>query len=71
VRTLHPISAWPEIVRLYRLTLDYETSKNTAPAYNIAPTDEAPFVTAGDDGNHKLRKEPLGFDFHIRQSCAS
>jgi putative SOS response-associated peptidase YedK len=47
---------WPEIVRLYRLTLDYEISKNTAQAYNIAPTLDVPFVTAGDDGNHKLRE---------------
>jgi putative SOS response-associated peptidase YedK len=29
---------WSEIVQLYRLTLDYEINKNTAPAYNIAPT---------------------------------
>jgi putative SOS response-associated peptidase YedK len=47
---------WSEIVRLYRLTLDYEISKNTAPAYNIAPTVDVTFVTAGDDGNHKLRE---------------
>jgi putative SOS response-associated peptidase YedK len=33
---------WPEIVRLYRLTLAYEINKNTAPAYNIAPTVEVP-----------------------------
>jgi putative SOS response-associated peptidase YedK len=47
---------WSEIVRLYRLTLDYEINKNTAPAYNIAPTVDVPFVTAGEDGNHKLRE---------------
>jgi putative SOS response-associated peptidase YedK len=47
---------WSEIVRLYRLTLDYEISKNTAPAYNIAPTVEVPFVSAGENGDHKLRE---------------
>jgi putative SOS response-associated peptidase YedK len=47
---------WSEIVRLYRLTLDYEINKNTAPAYNIAPTVDVPFVTDGDDGNYKLRE---------------
>jgi hypothetical protein len=26
---------WSEIVRLYRLTLEYEINKNTAPAYKI------------------------------------
>jgi putative SOS response-associated peptidase YedK len=47
---------WSEIVRLYRLTLDYEISKNTTPAYNIAPTVEVPFVIAGEDGSHRLRE---------------
>lgn len=47
---------WQEIVRLYRLTLDYEISKNTAPAYNIAPTVEVPFVPAGDNGSQRLRE---------------
>jgi hypothetical protein len=37
---------WPEIVGLYRLTLDYETGKNIAPAYNIAPAVDVPFVAA-------------------------
>jgi putative SOS response-associated peptidase YedK len=46
---------WSELHRLYRLTLDWETGRNTAPRYNIAPTDEVPFITAGEDGNHKLR----------------
>lgn len=45
---------WPEIVRLYRLTLDFEIGKNTAPAYNIAPTVDVPLVTAGEEGGHGL-----------------
>jgi putative SOS response-associated peptidase YedK len=48
---------WPEIVRLYRLTLNWEINKNTAPAYNIAPTVEVPFVTAdGETANQRLRE---------------
>jgi putative SOS response-associated peptidase YedK len=47
---------WPEIVGLYRLTLDYETGKNIAPAYNIAPAVDVPFVAAGDDGGQRLRE---------------
>jgi hypothetical protein len=31
---------WSVIVRLDRLTLDYEISKNTALAYNIVPTED-------------------------------
>jgi hypothetical protein len=45
---------WSEVHRLYRLTLDWEKQRNDAPAYNIAPTDQVPFVTAGEDGAHKL-----------------
>jgi putative SOS response-associated peptidase YedK len=48
--------SWSEISRLYRLTTDWERQRNDAPAYNIAPTVDVPFVTAGDDGNHKLRE---------------
>lgn len=47
---------WSEVHRLYRLTLDYEKQKNTAPAYNIAPTQEVHFITAGENGAHKLRE---------------
>ncbi|WP_353645093.1 SOS response-associated peptidase [Mesorhizobium sp. WSM2239] len=47
---------WSEIHRLYRLTLDWEKQRNDEPAYNIAPTDEVVFVTAGEGGNHKLRE---------------
>ena len=52
----HPI---PVLVRdraLYRLTAPAETGRNDAPAYNIAPTDPVPFVTAGENGTHKLRE---------------
>ena len=47
---------WSEIHRLYRLTRDWEKQRNDAPAYNIAPTDQVPFVTAGENGAHKLRE---------------
>lgn len=47
---------WAEIHQLYRLTTPQETQRNDAPQYNIAPTDDVPFVTAGEDGNHKLRE---------------
>ena len=42
--------SWSEIVRLYRLTAPAETGRNDAPAYNVAPTDPVPFVTAGKNG---------------------
>jgi putative SOS response-associated peptidase YedK len=48
--------SWAEIHRLYRLTTDWERQKNTEPAYNIAPTEDVLFVTAGENGNHKLRE---------------
>ncbi|TIV13259.1 MAG: SOS response-associated peptidase, partial [Mesorhizobium sp.] len=48
--------SWSEISRLYRLTTDWERQRNDAPAYNIAPTEEVVFVTASEDGNHKLRE---------------
>ena len=47
---------WAEIHGLYRLTLDWEKQRNDEPQYNIAPTEEVPFVTAGENGNHKLRQ---------------
>ena len=48
--------SWSEIVRLYRLTAPAETGRNDAPAYNVAPTDPVPFVTAGENGAHRLRE---------------
>ncbi|MEO5326189.1 SOS response-associated peptidase [Mesorhizobium sp. CC13] len=48
--------SWSEIHRLYRLTTDWERQRNDAPAYNIAPTEDVVFVTAGENGNHKLRE---------------
>ena len=48
--------SWSEIVRLYRLTAPAELGRNDAPAYNVAPTDPVPFVTAGENGAHKLRE---------------
>jgi putative SOS response-associated peptidase YedK len=38
---------WSEIHALYRLTLPAETRRNDEPRYNIAPTQDVPFVTAG------------------------
>jgi putative SOS response-associated peptidase YedK len=47
---------WSEIHRLYRLTASADVGRNDAPRYNIAPTEEVPFVTAGENGGHKLRQ---------------
>jgi putative SOS response-associated peptidase YedK len=58
-----------EIVRLYRLTLDYEIDKNTAPAFNIAPTVDVPFVTASEHGNHKLRRGAGGWCRGEQKRC--
>ena len=44
---------WSEI---YRLTAPAEIGRNDEPRYNIAPTQDVPFFTAGDDGNHRLRE---------------
>lgn len=48
--------SWSEIHRLYRLTAPAETGRNDQARYNIAPTDQVPFVTQGENGNHKLRE---------------
>ena len=48
--------SWSEIVRLYRLTAPAELGRNDAPAFNVAPTDSVPFVTAGENGAHRLRE---------------
>ncbi|GAB4072286.1 SOS response-associated peptidase [Ancylobacter sonchi] len=47
---------WAEIHALYRLTLDWEKGRNDAPRYNIAPTQDVPFVTAGENGAQRLRE---------------
>jgi putative SOS response-associated peptidase YedK len=47
--------SWAEIHRLYRLTIT-DQGRNTEARYNIAPTEEVLFVTAGDEGHHKLRE---------------
>jgi putative SOS response-associated peptidase YedK len=33
-----------------------EINKNTAPVYSVNPIDEVPFVTVGDNGDHRLRE---------------
>jgi len=47
--------AWREIHEMYRLT-DSEAGRNTEARYNIAPTQDVLFVTAGDDGFQKVRE---------------
>ena len=56
MRTLHPISILVGNSPAYRLTAPADTGRNTEPRYNIAPTEDVLFVTAGDDGIHKLRE---------------
>jgi putative SOS response-associated peptidase YedK len=48
---------WSEIHKLYRLTAPAEIGRNDEPRYNIAPTQDVPFVTAGEDGNHRLLRQ--------------
>ena len=47
---------WADIHQMYRLTDATETGRNTEARYNIAPTEDVLFVTAGDNGSHKLRE---------------
>ena len=47
---------WADLHRMYRLTDATETGRNTEARYNIAPTEDVLFVTAGDNGSHKLRE---------------
>ncbi|NKI61758.1 SOS response-associated peptidase [Labrenzia sp. PO1] len=44
------ISPWRELVRLYRLNDKY-LQRNTEARYNIAPTQEVPFIHLDNDGN--------------------
>ena len=44
------ISPWRELVRLYRLNDKY-LQRNTEARYNIAPTQEVPFIHLDKDGN--------------------
>lgn len=46
--------AWREIHAMYRLTAA-ERGRNTEAHYNIAPTQDVIFVTAGDDGFQQVR----------------
>ncbi|WP_195180418.1 hypothetical protein [Mesorhizobium sp. INR15] len=46
---------WLEIHVLYRLTLDWDKGRNDS-RFNIAPSQDVPFVTAGGEGNYSLRK---------------
>lgn len=46
---------WAEIHAMYRLT-DAERGRNTEARYNIAPTQDVLFVTAGKDGYQQVRE---------------
>jgi putative SOS response-associated peptidase YedK len=47
------IRPWREIVRLYRLT-DKDATRNTEARYNIAPTQDVPFIHLDKDGNQSV-----------------
>jgi len=47
------VKPWREIVALYRLT-DKAAERNTAARYNIAPTQDVPFVHIDKDGNQTV-----------------
>jgi putative SOS response-associated peptidase YedK len=49
---------WPELVRLYRLTLD-TPARNTQPRYNICPTTPIDVVIEGDGTRELL---PMRWD---------
>jgi putative SOS response-associated peptidase YedK len=47
---------WADIHEMYRPLPATETGRNTEARYNIAPTEDVYFVTAGDDGAQKGRQ---------------
>jgi putative SOS response-associated peptidase YedK len=47
---------WGDIHKMYRLLPAAETGRNTEARYNIAPTEDVYFVTAGEDGTQKVRQ---------------
>jgi len=57
---------WPDIVKLYRLTLD-QPARNTQPRYNVCPTDPIDVVTSEEgrppymriSSRRPLRSPPL------------
>jgi putative SOS response-associated peptidase YedK len=53
---LHPIPALAGNRPAIPADAGLEINKNTAPTYNIAPTVDVPFVTAGENGNHKTAR---------------
>ncbi|QDL91807.1 SOS response-associated peptidase [Paroceanicella profunda] len=52
-RFTHHLS-WAEIHRLYNLTAEGDIARNTAPRYNISPTEDVLFVRAGEDDGEVL-----------------
>lgn len=50
------IGTWAEVHALYSLTLDSDRGRNTAPRYNIAPTQDVLFVHLDSDG-HQVVEE--------------
>lgn len=61
--------SWSEIHRLYRLTAPAETGRNDEPRYNIAPTQDVPFVTAGEDGTTGSVKGAGGWSLSGQRKC--
>ena len=50
---------WADIHEMYRLLPATETGRNTEARYNIAPTEDVYFVTAGEDGTPEGPARPL------------
>ena len=48
--------SWADIHRMYSLLPAKETGRNTEARYNIAPTEDVYFVTAGEEGGQKVRQ---------------
>lgn len=47
---------WSEIANLYNLTRTADRARNTEPRYNIAPTQDVPFVHLDGDGNQVVEE---------------
>lgn len=47
---------WSDVQKLYRLTLEADRARNTAPRYNIAPTQDVLFVHLDQDGRQTVEE---------------
>ena len=45
------IGTWAEIASLYNLSREADKGRNTAPRYNISPTQDVPFVHLDKEGH--------------------